>query len=89
MGSSGASLKQGGARGRLMPFTTGSLVRWRKGTLKGDVYGIVIDFEHKSPFHIGAQDGAWVYWPSQKNLVWTACSSLVFLGEMIHSGSLP
>ena len=59
------------------PFATGSLVRWRKGTLAGDVYGIVVDFERQKPgWSYAVIDGAWLHLPNQQNLVWTALSSI-------------
>ena len=67
-------------------FATGSLVRWRKGSLGGDVYGIVVSIERQKPgWSYAIVDGAWLYLASQQNLVWTALNTLEVL---VQSGSM-
>lgn len=66
-------------------FSTGSLVRWRQGSIEGDVYGIVVDFERKkASWAYSKADGAWLHFPNQPGLVWSALSSLEVL---VQTGS--
>ena len=66
-------------------FSTGSLVRWRQGSIEGDVYGLVVDFEKKkgSWSHTKSK-GVWLHFPNQPKLVWSALSSLEVL---VQTGS--
>ena len=71
----------------MTPFVTGSLVQWRKGTLGGDKYGLVVSLERNKPgWAFAITDGAWLHFPTQQNLVWAALCSLEALVQTGSAG---
>ena len=63
---------------------TGSLVEWRRGPREN--LGMVVSYEEKNTPIIPSVVGAWVHWPDQDHLMWSAISSLSFL---VQTGSSP
>ena len=66
-------------------FSTGSLVKWKRGHVPGAGYGIVASFERMSTPLIPNIDGAWVHWPDREDLMWAGLSSLEVLVQITGS----